>query len=121
MANLSGAVPNTLVLNWGLPAGTAIAGTGVTLTLRAPRAANITTCKVTITTTDGSNAFQFRIKKNGTDIFSADPTIAAATTGIVDVSSSLVSSPLAVAEDDKFTLDILAGSATWALEIQLGN
>lgn len=84
------------------------------------RAASVTKCVVTVTASDATVDFQFRIKQNGTDIFSTDPTVThGAAAGSVSTFTGFTSTPLAVADGDVFSFDILAGSASWALVIQL--
>jgi hypothetical protein len=88
--------------------------------LMASRAGSLSKCTVIVKASDGSIALTFRIKQNGADIFSANPTIAAATTsGAVSISAALTSSPLAVSAGDVFSIDITSGSASWAFTAQL--
>jgi hypothetical protein len=113
-------LPEELVLGFVIVAGAGGAGTDVTPMLAAPRAANIAKCKVVVKASDPSTDFVFKIKKNGTDVFSTDPTVPHGTaSGTVLTFTALTSSPLAVAADDVFSMDITTGSATWALTIQL--
>lgn len=118
--DLSGYLAEELVLGFAIVAGAGGAGTDVTPMLAAPRAASISKCKVVVKAADATVDFVFKIKKNGTDVFSTDPTVPHATaSGTVLTFTALTSSPLAVAADDVFSMDITAGSATWALTIQL--
>lgn len=120
VADISGYLAEEIVFTFGIVAGAGGAGTSVTLPVLAPRAANIAKCKVVVKASDATADFQFRIKQNGTDIFSTDPTVTHGTAANTVVTfTALTSSPLAVAADDVFTLDIVSGSATWALTIQL--
>lgn len=115
---------NELVIGFGVAAGAGTTGNDAAPRVAAKRAANITECVVTITKSDAANDFQFRIKKNGTDIFSTDPTVphgSAVSTGPSSVLTftAFTSTPIVVAKNDVFELDIIAGSATWELDIQL--
>ncbi len=87
----------------------------------APRASNIlTTCKMYTITSDPSINFTFNILKNGVSIFTAPITLLAGTAaGTVSTFTSLVSSPLAVAADDKLVLSISSGSTSWSGTVQL--
>jgi hypothetical protein len=85
-----------------------------------PRAGSISKCTISITASDSSTALSFRIKRNGTDIFSLDPTFAAAVAvPEVSISTALTSTPLAVASGDQFTIDITSGSSSWKFTAQL--
>ncbi|HLI33404.1 MAG TPA: hypothetical protein VKW70_00045 [Terriglobia bacterium] len=95
-------------------------GTNVGPMLAAPHAGTLSKCVVVIKASDASTALTFKIKQNGTDIFSTDPTVAAGTPiGTVNTFSALISSPLSVAQGDVFTIDITTGSAAWAFTAQL--
>ena len=88
--------------------------------IAAPRAGAVSACVVTVTASDAATDFQFRIKKNGTDIFSADPTIThGAAAGSVSVITALTSTPLTVASHDVFGLDGLVGTSSWIVTIFL--
>lgn len=120
VADLSGYLAEEIVLGFVIVAGAGGAGTNVAPMLVAPRAASVTKCKVVVKAADATVDFVFKIKKNGTDVFSADPSVTHGTSsGTVLTFTSLTSSPLAVAADDVFSIDITTGSATWALTIQL--
>jgi hypothetical protein len=95
-------------------------GTDVGPMLVAPRAGSLTKCTVVVKTSDPVTGLSFRIKRNGTDIFSTDPSIAAAAaSGSIDTFTALTSSPLAVASGDVFSIDVLTGSAAWSFTAQL--
>ena len=69
---------------------------------------------------DPSVNLTFDILKNGTSIFTAPLTVAAGTTsGTVNAFTSLASSPLSIAVDDKLVLNISSGSSNWSGTIQL--
>jgi len=88
--------------------------------LVAPRSGFLRKCKVVVNTVDTATVLTFRIKQNGTSVFTADNTIATSTSvGTVLTFTNLTSTPLPVAADDVFTLDITSGSAVWAITIQL--
>jgi hypothetical protein len=109
-----------LVVGWFVPAGSATAATGVGPAHIAPRVAQLSRVKVVVIATDASNPLTLRIKKNGTAILVTDWTIAAgAAQGSVLTVTNLTPSPLPVAVDDIFTLDIIAGSGTWAFTLQM--
>lgn len=96
-------------------------GTNVGPELLAMRAATLSKCRIVVKTSDSSTALQVRIKQNGVDIFSADPTVAAgAAADSVSTFTSLTSLPLPVADGDRFTLDVVTGGANWAFTVQLG-
>ena len=95
-------------------------GTSVAPRQVAPRAGSFTKCKVVTNASDGVTDFTFRIKQNGTDIFSADPTVSHGTAaGTLSTFSSLTSAPLSVAVDDIFSLDVTSGTTSWQTTIQL--
>lgn len=95
-------------------------GTNVGPELLAPRAGSVTKCVIVVKSSDGTTGLTFRIKKNGTDVFSSDPSVAAGTSaGTVSSTTSLTSNPLSVAANDVFTIDITSGSPNWAFSAQL--
>lgn len=95
-------------------------GTNVGPELPAPHAGQINKCKVVTKTSDGAIDLTFKIKQNGVDVFSADPTVAAGTAGgTVSTFTTLTSVPLPVAADDVFTIDITSGSSAWQVTIVL--
>jgi hypothetical protein len=95
-------------------------GTNVGPMLVAPRAGKVTKCVVITKLSDGSTALTFKIKQNGTDVFSSDPTVGAATSpGTVSTFTTLTSSPLAIAAGDKFQIDITSGNGNWSFTAQL--
>lgn len=113
-------LPEELVLGFAIVAGAGGSGTDVTPMLIAPRAANIAKCKVVVKASDAAVDFVFKIKRNGADVFSTDPTVPHGTaSGTVLTFTALTSTPLAVAADDVFSMDITTGSAAWALTVQL--
>lgn len=88
--------------------------------LVAPRAGTVSKCVIVTKASDPSIQLKFRIKQNGTDVFSTDPTVAAGTTsGTTSSSTSLTSVPLSVAAGDVFQIDILTGSPNWQFTAQL--
>jgi hypothetical protein len=96
-------------------------GSNVAPMLIAPRASQVWKCKLVTKASDPSVDLTFKIKQNGTDVFSTDPTVAHGTAPgtLSTLTGSLTSSPLSVAEDDLFTIDILSGSSLWAFTVQL--
>ena len=109
-----------LVIGFMLAAATT--GTAVTPPGRliAPRSGSVRKCKVVVNTVDTGTVLTFRIKQNGTSVFTADNSVATSTAvGTILTFTNLTSTPLPVAADDVFTLDIISGSAVWAITIQL--
>lgn len=112
------AASQSLVIGFVMASGAT--GTNVGPMLAAPRAGSLTKCVITVKASDSSTALTFKIKQNGTDIFSTDPTIAAGTaSGTVTTSTSLTISPLTVAANDVFSIDISSGSSSWQFTAQL--
>lgn len=96
------------------------AGTNVGPMLAAAHSGLITKCKVVTKASDGATALTFLIKKNGTNIFSANPTVAAGTaSATVSTFTALTSTPIVVAADDVFSIDITGGGPAWKVSIQL--
>jgi hypothetical protein len=95
-------------------------GTNVGPELTAPRAGSFTKCVIVTKASDGVTALTFKIKKNGTNVFSVDPTVAAGTAaGTVTTVTTLTTSPLPVAANDVFIMDITSGTSTWQFTAQL--
>jgi hypothetical protein len=95
-------------------------GTNVGPMLAAPHAGTISKCVITTKASDPSTDLTIKIKQNGTDVFSADPTVAHGTgAGTVTTSTSLTSSPLTVAAGDVFSIDVTSGTSTWQFTAQL--
>lgn len=104
----------------GFAMGTGATGTNVSTPAIAPRAGKFTKCKFVTKASDGTTSLTFLIKKNGTNIFSTNPTVSAGTSsGTVSTFTTLTNNPTTVAADDVFTLDITSGSSTWQGTIQL--
>ncbi|WP_332772045.1 hypothetical protein [Phenylobacterium sp.] len=115
---INGGVANPLVMGFFL--GNGSVGTNVGPILIAARAGTFSKCKVVIKTSDASTGMTFRINQNGTNIFSSTPSIAPGTaSGTVLTFTTLTSSPLSVAADDLFTIDVTSGTAFWQVTIQL--
>jgi len=109
-----------MVIGFMLAAATT--GTAVTPPGRlvAPRSGFLRKCKVVVNAVDSGTVLTFRIKQNGTSVFTADNTIATSTSvGTVLTFTNLTTTPLPVSVDDVFTLDITSGSAVWSATIQL--
>jgi hypothetical protein len=95
-------------------------GTNIGPMLAAVRTGSFTKCIVTTKVSDGTTALTFKINQNGTNVFSANPTVAAGTsTGTVNTFTTLTSSPLPVAANDVFSIDVTSGTSTWQASIQL--
>jgi hypothetical protein len=104
----------------GFILNTGATGSSVCPLVIAPGSGSVTKCKVVTKASDGTVDLTFRIKQNGTDIFSADPTVSHGTAaGTVSTFTALTSSPLPIAADDIFTIDITSGSSTWQATVQL--
>lgn len=115
---IDGGATNPLVMGFVINNGAV--GTNVGPILIASRAGTFTKCKVVIKASDSSTAMVFRIKRNGTDIFTSDPSLAAGTSsGTVLTFTGLTSSPLVVAADDLFTIDVTSGTPFWQITVQL--
>lgn len=114
------AAPPSAPLVMGFILNTGATGTNVGPELIASRAGSFTKCKIVTKASDGATPLTFKIKQNGVNIFSADPTVSAGTAGgTITTSTSLTSSPLSVAADDLFTIDVTSGSSSWQVTVQL--
>lgn len=88
------------------------------ITTRA--AGSLTKCVITVTASDGSTDLSFKITQNGTDVFSADPTVTHGTpSGTIITYTALTSSPLAFAAGDKFQYTGLTGTSSWRVNVQM--
>jgi len=111
---------SSLPLSIGFVVVSGSPGSDIGPMLIAPRLGSLSKCTVVVKASDSSTALVFRIKQNGVDIFTADPTMAASTaSGSVTSFTALTSSPLAVSAGDIFSIDITGGSASWAFTAQL--
>jgi|SRR5215831_10183645 len=97
----------------------AVVDTNVGPMLAAPRDGSFTKCVAVVKNSD-SMGLIFTIRKNGTVVFSTNPNIAAGTAaGTVFTFTTLTASPLPVAANDVFSIDIISGSANWQFSTQL--
>jgi hypothetical protein len=95
-------------------------GTNTGPELAAPRAGSVSKCVIVTKASDAVTDLTFKIKKNGTNVFSSDPTITHGTSpGTVTTVTTLTSVPLSVAANDVFTIDITSGTSTWQFTAQL--
>jgi hypothetical protein len=95
-------------------------GTNVALMPPSFRAGSITKCVIMVRQSDASIALTFKLKQNGVDVFTTDPTVSAgATPGAIVTSTLLTSTPLPIASGDVFTIDITSGSSIWQFTAQL--
>lgn len=95
--------------------GTAVGGRAI-----APRAGSVSKCKVVINASDAAVDLTFTIKQNGVGVFTSNQTIThGASPGTLSTITSLTSTPLTVAADDLFTMEITSGSSSWAFTAQL--
>ena len=119
----SGAPPTPATLDnmvIGFPIASGNVGTNVGAMIPAPRTGQLSTCKIVTKSSDPSMALQIKVKMNGTDIFSTDPTVAAGTaSGTVSTFTALTTSPLPVAQDAVFSLDVVTGGPNWSFTVQL--
>jgi hypothetical protein len=103
------------LLNVGFIIGDGSTGTNVGPELPARIAGSFTKCVVVTKTSNASTNLTFKIKKNGTDVFTSDPLVTAGTAGgTLSTFTALTSSPLPVAANDIFTIDITSGASDWA-------
>jgi hypothetical protein len=118
VACINGGAASPLAMGFTL--NNAAVGTNVGPMLIASRGGSFTKVKVVVKASDGATPLTFRIRQNGTDIFSSDPVLAAGTTsGTVLTFTTLTASPLPVAADDLFTIDVTSGSPFWQVTIQM--
>lgn len=97
-----------------------VAGVNAGPELLAPRSGSLTKCKVITKVSDPAVNFTFLIKKNGVNIFSANPTVAAGTAGgTLSTFLTLTPNPVPVLPDDIFTIDVTSGTATWQATVVL--
>jgi len=104
----------------GFIMATGATGTNVGPDLVAPRSGTVTKCKIVTKASDASTDLTIKIKQNGVDVFSVDPTVTHGTaSGTVSTFTALSPSPLPVTADDVFTIDIMSGTSTWQFTVQL--
>lgn len=104
----------------GFVIGNGNIGTNVGPMLAAVRSGSVTKCVVTTKNSDSTIPLTFLIKKNGTNVFSANPTVAAGTgSGVVNTTGTLTTNPLAVLANDVFSIDITSGTNNWQFTAQL--
>jgi hypothetical protein len=107
-----------LVIGFVIADGTI--GVGVGPVMIAPHSGKLTVCKIVVNSSDPSISLQIKIKQNGVDVFSADPSVSAGSTqGTVATTTLLTSNPLSVAQNDVFTIDVVNGSSLWKFTAQL--
>jgi hypothetical protein len=96
-------------------------GTNVGAMMIAPHAGAITKVKLVTKASDAAIDLTFDIKQNGVSIFTAPLTVAHGTASgtLTTFAGVLTSSPLAIAADDIFTIDITSGAATWQFTVQI--
>jgi hypothetical protein len=119
-AFVAAAVAAAQALVIGFVMGSGATGTNMGPMLAAPRAGTVSKCVVVTKSSDPSAALGFRIKQNGVDVFSSDPTVAAGTSaGTLNTFTALTSAPLSVAAGDIFSIDVTAGNPNWQFSAQL--
>lgn len=105
--------PTPISISFGISSGNL--GTNVVpFDILAVRSGTVSKCTVSIRSSDSVIGLTFRIKRNGVDIFSTDPHFAAGAAVGITTFSTLSPSPLTVAANDVFTMDITSGSGAWA-------
>jgi hypothetical protein len=95
-------------------------GTNVGPMLAAPHAGIVSKCCVVTKASDAAIDLTFKIKKNGTDVFSTDPTVTHGTAaGTVNIFTALTATPLTVVAGDVFSIDITSGASAWQFTAQM--
>lgn len=113
-------IPAGVPMVIGFVIGSGSPGTNVGPLLLAPRAGTLSKCLLAVKSSDSSLALQFRVRQNGTDLFSSDPVVEPATAeGSVFSFSGLVGSPVTVNPGDLFSIDIISGSSNWSFTAQM--
>jgi hypothetical protein len=114
------AFTTTPIVGFWVPSG--VAGVNVGPMLPSGRAGDTSQVAVVVKTSDALVNLSFDILQNGASIFQQPPVIPAATlAGALLVVTNLASTPLTVAQNDVFSISVLAGSASWAFVAQLQN
>lgn len=104
----------------GFVINTGATGPNIGPMLASPATGTVSKCVVVTKAADGSTALTFTIKKNGTSVFTTNPTVAAATaSGTVSTFTALTSSPLPITAGDVFSIDITSGTTAWLFTAQL--
>lgn len=110
----------TIPILIGFVIGSGATGSNIGPMLAAVRAGSVTKCVITTKNSDASVPLTFKINKNGVNVFSANPTVPAGTgSGIVTTTGTLTSTPLSVAANDVFSIDITSGNGNWQFSAQL--
>lgn len=79
---------------------------------------SVSSCVVAVDASDAGTAFQFAVTQNGTDVFAVDPTLAAGTAPGT-VTSFALSGTKTIAVNDLFRINVLTGTSSWKVTIQL--
>jgi hypothetical protein len=107
----------SLVVGYDIANGTT--GINVGPMLPAPGAGQFARCVVVVKSSDSTDC-HFMIKQNGVGIFTTAVVIPAGSlSGTLMGATNFTQSPLPVAKDDVFSIDILAGSGVWQFTAQL--
>ena len=113
-------VAATLPIVIGFIIGNGTPGTNVGPDLLSPRASSLSKCVVVVKNSDATIGLTINVKKNGTTVFSSNPTVAAGSgSGTVFTFTSLTTVPTAVAANDVFTIDVLTGTSNWQFTAQM--
>jgi len=113
-------VTNTppIVVAFSISSGTV--GSNVALYGIAPRNGYVTKCAVVVTKSDLTTGLTFNITQNGTNVFSANPSISSGVVaGSTFTFTALTSSPLSITQGDVFNMNITSGTGTWEFTAQL--
>jgi hypothetical protein len=104
----------------GFSINTGATGTDVALIYAAARSGSFNVCVVVVKESDATIPLTFTVNQNGTPIFAASNTVAAAVAGFTSYQfTNFVTTPLTVAEYDLFSIDISSGSADWVFTVAL--
>lgn len=116
----SGGGADALVVGFGFGPFSLVVQNNAGPKMLAVKAGTVSRCAIVINASDATTDCTFRIMKNGVNVFSANPTLThGSATGTTVISTALTSSPLTVAQDDIFQIDVLTGTNQWQFTAQL--
>lgn len=111
---------DVLVVGFGFGPYSVVVQNDAGVMLLAAKTGTVSRCAIIINASDPTTDLTFRIMQNGVNVFSSNPTLThGSASGTKVISTALTSSPLTVTQDDKFQIDILAGSNQWQFTAQL--
>jgi hypothetical protein len=105
-----------LYLNWTFNSG--IAATDAAPRFLASHAATISACYALTTASDASTALTFNIFDNGSSIFSGGAQTIAAGTAAGTLTTLGALGTTAIANNDKFSINITSGTSSWIFTVQ---